>query len=99
MHGWNNLNGRFGSPTPHGKYPRTATTKDKNTLADALKARSNDGYLMTSEDMDIALLESKLSGNVTTQQQLVYAKQGGWLQAYWLLGIKRSRSFPPTGHA
>ena len=70
---WNKLNDRFGSPTPHGKYPRNATREEKNTLADALRAMSNDGYVLTSEGMEIALLESKLSGNVTTQQQLVEA--------------------------
>ena len=67
---WNKLCDRFGSPTPHGKYPRNAGTKEKATLADALRAFSNDGWVMTPEGMDIALLESKLSGNVTTQQQL-----------------------------
>ncbi|MBF9263573.1 DUF935 family protein [Acidovorax cattleyae] len=67
---WNKLCDRFGSPTPHGKYPRNAGAKEKGTLADALRAMSNDGYLMTPEGMEIALLESKLSGNVTTQQQL-----------------------------
>lgn len=68
---WNKLNDRFGSPTPHGKYPRNASPKEKNTLVDALRAMSNDGYLATPEGMEIALLESKLSGNVTTQEQLV----------------------------
>lgn len=67
---WNKLCDRFGSPTPHGKYPRQASPKEKNTLADALKAFSNDGWLMTPDGMEINLLESKLSGNVTTQQQL-----------------------------
>lgn len=67
---WNKLCDRFGSPTPHGKYPRQASPKEKNTLSDALRAFSNDGWLMTPEGMDISLLESKLSGNVTTQQQL-----------------------------
>ncbi len=67
---WNKLCDRFGSPTPHGKYPRNASPKEKGTLADALRAMSNDGYLMTPEGMEIALLESKLSGNVTTQQAL-----------------------------
>lgn len=67
---WNKLCDRFGSPTPHGKYPRNAGSKEKATLADALRAFSNDGWVMTPEGMDIALLESKLSGNVTTQQQL-----------------------------
>jgi phage gp29-like protein len=67
---WNKLCDRFGSPTPHGKYPRNAGPKEKATLVDALRAMSNDGYLATPEGMEIALLESKLSGNVTTQQQL-----------------------------
>ena len=68
---WNKLNDRFGSPTPHGKYPRNASPKEKATLVDALRAMSNDGFLATPEGMEIALLESKLSGNVTTQEQLV----------------------------
>lgn len=68
---WNKLNDRFGSPTPHGKYPRGASPKEKATLVDALRAMSNDGYLATPEGMEIALLESKLAGNVTTQEQLV----------------------------
>lgn len=69
---WNKLCDRFGSPTPHGKYPRNASQKEKATLVDALKAMSNDGFLATPEGMEIALLESKLSGNVTTQEQLVH---------------------------
>lgn len=68
---WNKLNDRFGSPTPHGKYPRGASPKEKATLVDALRAMSNDGFLATPEGMEIALLESRLSGNVTTQEQLV----------------------------
>lgn len=67
---WNKLCDRFGSPTPHGKYPRNASPKEKATLVDALRAMSNDGYLATPEGMEIALLEAKLAGNVTTQQQL-----------------------------
>ena len=67
---WNKLNDRFGSPTPHGRYPRNASPKEKSTLEQALRAFSNDGYVATPEGMDISLLESKLSGNVTTQQAL-----------------------------
>lgn len=67
---WNKLNDRFGAPTPHGKYPRNASPKEKGTLADALRAMSNDGYLITPEGMDVSLLESKLSGNVSTQESL-----------------------------
>ena len=67
---WNKLCDRFGSPTLHGEYPRNAGPKEKGTLADALRAFSSDGYVITPEGMKIALLESKLTGNVTTQQQL-----------------------------
>jgi phage gp29-like protein len=67
---WNKLNDRFGSPTPWGKYPRNAGPKEKATLFDALKAMSDDGVVMTPEGMDIALLESKLTGSITTQQSL-----------------------------
>lgn len=67
---WNKLNDRFGSPTPWGKYPRNAGPKEKSTLFDALRAMSNDGVLMTPEGMQIELLESKLTGSITTQQSL-----------------------------
>lgn len=67
---WAKLNDRFGSPTPHGKYPNRASPKEKDTLAAALRAFSNDGFVMTPEGMDISLLESKLTGSVTTQQGL-----------------------------
>lgn len=67
---WNKLNDRFGSPTPWGKYPRNASPKEKATLFDALKAFSNDGVVMTPEGTMIELLESKLSGSVSTQESL-----------------------------
>jgi len=67
---WNKLNDRFGAPTPWGKYPKNATPKEKGTLFDALKAISNDGVVMTPEGMALELLESKLTGSVTTQQSL-----------------------------
>jgi phage gp29-like protein len=67
---WNKLNDRFGSPTPWGKYPKGAGTKEKATLFDALKAMSNDGVIMTPEGMGLELLESKLTGSITTQQSL-----------------------------
>ena len=67
---WNKLNDRFGSPTPWGKYPRGAGPKEKGTLFDALKSMSNDGVIMTPEGMGLELLESKLTGTITTQQSL-----------------------------
>jgi len=68
---WNKLNDRFGAPTPWGQYPASADKKAQNTLFDALRALSNDGVVMTPEGMDITLLESKLTGSITTQQALV----------------------------
>lgn len=70
---WVKLGDRFGTPTPWGKYPRNAGPKEKQTLADALRAFSSDGFVMTPEGSLIELLESKLSGNITTQEQLVAA--------------------------
>jgi phage gp29-like protein len=67
---WNKLNDRVGGPTLHGEYPRNATKKEKDTLADALRAFSSDGFVITPEGMKVALIESKLSGNVTMQQAL-----------------------------
>jgi phage gp29-like protein len=67
---WNKLNDRFGAPTPWGRYPRNASPKEKATLFDALKAISNDGVVMTPEGMQLDLLESKLTGSITTQQAL-----------------------------
>lgn len=67
---WNKLNDRFGAPTPWGRYPRNASLKEKATLFDALKAISNDGVVMTPEGMQLDLLESKLTGSITTQQAL-----------------------------
>lgn len=67
---WNKLNDRFGSPTPWGKYPKNATPQEKGTLFDALRAMSNDGVIMTPEGMNLELIESKLTGSITTQQAL-----------------------------
>lgn len=67
---WNKLNDRFGTPTPWGKYPRNASKKEKDTLFAALKAFSNDGVVMTPEGTMIELLESKLTGSVSTQESL-----------------------------
>lgn len=68
---WNKLNDRFASPTPHGKHRPNATAKEKRTLFDALRAMSNDGVIVTPEDTVIELLESKLTGSVSSQRELV----------------------------
>ncbi|GHT86958.1 hypothetical protein AGMMS49960_06830 [Betaproteobacteria bacterium] len=69
--GWAKFCDRFGAPTPWGRYPNNAEAKDKKTLADALRAFSNDGYIMTPEGALIELLEAGGGGNVTTQAELV----------------------------
>lgn len=75
---WNKLNDRFGSPTPWGKYPKGAGPKEKGTLFDALRAMSNDGVITTPEGMTIELLESKLTGSISTQKDLC-AYMDGWI--------------------
>lgn len=67
---WNKLCDRFGTPTPWGKHPRNAGPAEKNTLFAALKAFSNDGVIMTPDGTMIELLESKLTGSVTTHESL-----------------------------
>ena len=53
--------------------------KEKGTLFDALKAMSNDGVMMTPEGMSIELLESKLTGSISTQKDLC-AYMDAWIQ-------------------
>lgn len=77
---WNKLNDRFGSPTPWGKYPRGSGPKEKATLFDALRAISNDGVIMTPEGMTVELLESKLTGSVSTQEKLC-AYMDDWIDS------------------
>lgn len=77
---WNKVNDRFGSPTPWGKYPRGASPKEKATLFDALRAISNDGVIMTPEGMTVELLESKLTGSVSTQEKLC-AYMDDWIDS------------------
>lgn len=94
---WNKLNDRFGSPTPWGKYPRNAGPKEKSTLFDALRAMSNDGVVMTPEGMQLELLESKLTGSVTTQQSLC-EYMDDWI-AEVVLGQEARASGGKTGAA
>lgn len=88
---WNKLNDRFGTPTPWGRFPRNAGKKEKDTLFDALRAFSRDGVVMTPEGTLIELLESKVSGNVTTQQALC-EYMDDWIDSVILGTEPRSKS-------
>lgn len=88
---WNKLCDRFGSPTIHGKYPNGASQKEKGTLADALRAFTSSGYVMTPTGMEVALIESKLTGNVTTQQALCE-----YMDA-WIAAVLTGQEAPSTG--
>jgi phage gp29-like protein len=68
---WAKFCDRFGTPTIWGRYPANAEAKDKRTLAEALRAFSHDGYVMTPEGALIDLLEASGAGNITTQAELV----------------------------
>jgi phage gp29-like protein len=94
---WNKLNDRFGSPTPWGKYPKSAGLKEKGTLFDALKAMSNDGVIMTPDGMAIELLESKLTGSISTQKQLC-EYMDGWISEV-ILSQEASQHTGATGAA
>ncbi|MFZ2986598.1 DUF935 domain-containing protein [Ideonella sp.] len=80
---WSKLVDRFGSPTPWGKFPNGATPQQRGTLRDALQAFSNDGFIMTPDGNAIELLESKLTGSVTTQQALC-EYMDDWISEIWL---------------
>lgn len=88
---WNKLNDRFGTPTPWGRYPRNAGKKEKDTLFEALRAFSRDGVVMTPEGTLIELLESKVGGNITTQQALC-EYMDDWIDAVILGTEPRSKS-------
>ncbi len=94
---WNKLNDRFGSPTPWGKYPNNAGAKEKGTLFDALKAMSNDGVLMTPDGMSIELLESKLTGSISTQKDLC-AYMDNWISEV-ILSQEATQTTGATGAA
>ena len=82
---WNKFCDRFGTPTPWGKYPRSASAREKGTLFDALRAISNDGLVMTPEGTMIELLESKLSSTGLTPNQSLVEYMDDWI-AEVLLG-------------
>lgn len=79
---WSKLVDRFGSPTPWGKYPSGATPQQRATLRDALQAFSNDGFMMTPDGNSIALIESKLTGSITTQEALA-DYMDDWIAEVW----------------
>lgn len=76
--GWNKMNDRFSAPTPWGRYPRSASPREKSTLFDALRAMQNDGCVMTPEGMSIELIEAKLTGSVSSQREL-YEAMNDWI--------------------
>lgn len=68
---WVKMSKRFGSPIGVGKYPATASPEGKKTLQDAVEALSEDEAITFPDTMSVELLESKLGGNITTQEQLI----------------------------
>lgn len=87
---WNKLVERFGAPTAWGKYQASATPREKSTLMAALQALSTDGTITTPAGVEIELLESKLSGTITTHRDLLeYMDE--WLDAVWLGKEPQSR--------
>nr|WP_315206396.1 DUF935 family protein [uncultured Albidiferax sp.] len=94
---WNKLNDRFGSPTPMGKYPKNSGPKEKGTLLDALRAMSNDGAIIIPEGMSVEMLESKLTGSISTQKDLC-AYMDNWISEV-ILSQEATQTTGATGAA
>ncbi|MCL2524601.1 MAG: DUF935 domain-containing protein [Betaproteobacteria bacterium] len=67
---WAKFADRFGTPTPWGRYPTDAKQPEKNTLADALRAFSHDGFVMTPEGVLIDLIEANGSAATNVHETL-----------------------------
>ena len=80
---WNKLIDRFGTPTRVGKYPANASPKEKSTLLAALQAFAQDGSIVIPEGTSLELLESKLTGGVSTHAELC-RYMDSWLDSVWL---------------
>lgn len=76
---WVKMSQRFGSPIGIGKYPSGASPEGKKTLQDAVQALSQDSAVTFPDSMSVELLESKLGGNITTQEQLINSCNN-WIQ-------------------
>lgn len=76
---WNMLCERFGAPIPWGKYPSTASDKEKRTLFDGLRALQTDGMIMTPEGASIELIETKLSGGGKSSHQALCEYMDDWM--------------------
>ena len=89
---WNKLCDRFGTPTPWGKFPRDAKAREKGTLFDALRALSNDGFIMTPEGTSIELLESAISASGSTPNQSLVEYMDDWIMEVLLGQAPRGQS-------
>lgn len=67
---WLTFADKFGSPTAVGKYPSSASSKEKDTLLDAIAALSNDAGVTIPESMVIEFLEAARSGSINTYESL-----------------------------
>lgn len=76
---WVKMAKRFGSPIAIGKYPATASEQGKNTIKMAAESISEDMAATYPDTMQLELLESKLGGNITTQEQLIISCNN-WIQ-------------------
>ena len=89
---WGKLCDRFGTPTPWGKYPREARAREKGTLFEALRAMSNDGFIMTPEGVDITLLEARISSGGMTPNQSLVEYMDDWIMEVLLGQPPRDRA-------
>lgn len=67
---WLTFADKFGSPTAVGKYPSSASAKDKDVLLEAIGALANDAGVTIPENMAIEFLEAARSGSINTYESL-----------------------------
>ena len=67
---WLTFCDKFGNPTSVGKYPPTATKKERSTLREALEAIAQDAGVIVPDGMEITLLEAAKSG-IDSYEKLV----------------------------
>jgi phage gp29-like protein len=62
---------KLGMPTAVGKYPRTASTEERDTLLEALNAIATDSGIAIPEALQVEFLEAQRSSSVATYEGLV----------------------------
>lgn len=69
---WLTFCDKFGSPTTVGRYPASASDRERETLKEALESISNDYGITIPEGMEVSLLEAVKSSTDTYEKLVRY---------------------------